>query len=161
MNFFQTSAGLYNIGPQVKKYIKEKLRIHSLLLHYWGIWKTTIICWRNAEKYIKKFAFSYKPIIKTKRGHLRDKYSHMFECDYTWGIDWWLHLLTTHTLTNRDYTLQITDPNKLMSSAYYSLHWPFPGNGFYHRNCTSLTELHTPNTTLKVFSSQQHSCNNS
>jgi hypothetical protein len=39
----------------------------------------------------------------------------------------------------------------LVSSVYYSLHYPFPGNGFYHMNYNSLTELHTPNIIV-----QQH-----
>jgi hypothetical protein len=32
------------------------------------------------------------------------------------GVDWWLDLLT------RDYTSQITDTQRLVSSIYYSLH---------------------------------------
>jgi hypothetical protein len=36
----------------------------------------------------------------------------------------------------------------LVSSVYYSLHYPLSGNGFYHRNYKSLTELHT--TTIAV-----------
>jgi hypothetical protein len=41
--------------------------------------------------------------------------------DYRWGLDWWLDLLTTYTLTTHDYTLQITDAPGLVSSVYYSL----------------------------------------
>jgi hypothetical protein len=35
-----------------------------------------------------------------------------------------------YTLTTRDYTLQITDKQRLESSVYYSFHYPFPDNGF-------------------------------
>jgi hypothetical protein len=42
--------------------------------------------------------------------------------DYRRGFDWWLDLLTTYTLTTRDYTLQITDTNRSVSSVYYILH---------------------------------------
>jgi hypothetical protein len=34
-----------------------------------------------------------------------------------------------------------------VSWVHYSLHYPFLGNGFQHRNYDSLTELHTPNIT--------------
>jgi hypothetical protein len=44
--------------------------------------------------------------------------------------------------------------HRLVSSAYYSLQSPFPDNGFEHSNYNSLTELHVPNITHKVFSSQ-------
>jgi hypothetical protein len=42
--------------------------------------------------------------------------------DYRRGLDWWLDLLTTYTLTTREYTLKITDTHRLVSSAYYSVH---------------------------------------
>jgi hypothetical protein len=60
--------------------------------------------------------------------------------DYRRGMDSWLDLLATYALTSRDYTLQITVTHRLVPSVYYSLH--------------SLTELHTPDITHKVFSSQ-------
>jgi hypothetical protein len=43
-------------------------------------------------------------------------------CDYRRGLDWWIDLMTTYTLMTRDYTLQITDVHRLVSSVYYSLH---------------------------------------
>jgi hypothetical protein len=49
--------------------------------------------------------------------------------DYRRGLDSWLDLLITYTITTHDYNLQITDTH-LVSSVYYSLHKPFPGNGF-------------------------------
>jgi hypothetical protein len=36
--------------------------------------------------------------------------------DYRRGLDWCLDLLTTYTLTTRDYTLQITDTHRLVFS---------------------------------------------
>jgi hypothetical protein len=42
--------------------------------------------------------------------------------DYRRGLDWCLDLLTTYTLRTRDYTLQITDTQRIVSSAYYILH---------------------------------------
>jgi hypothetical protein len=42
--------------------------------------------------------------------------------DYRRGLNWWLYLLTTYTLTTRDYNLQITDTHELVSLAYQSLH---------------------------------------
>jgi hypothetical protein len=57
-------------------------------------------------------------------------------CDYRWGLDWWLNLLTAYTFMTHDYTLQNTDRHRLVSSITVST------SGFYHRNCNSLTELH-------------------
>jgi hypothetical protein len=37
-------------------------------------------------------------------------------------LDWWLDLLNAYTLTARDYTSQITDTHRLVSSVYYSRH---------------------------------------
>jgi hypothetical protein len=37
------------------------------------------------------------------------EYTVMCMSDYRRGLEWWLDLLTTYTLTTRDYTLQITD----------------------------------------------------
>jgi hypothetical protein len=51
-------------------------------------------------------------------------------------LDWILDLLTTYTLTSCGYTLQITIAHRLVSSAYYSLHWPFLGNNFNTRTIT-------------------------
>jgi hypothetical protein len=42
--------------------------------------------------------------------------------DYRRGLDWWLDLLTTYTLTTHDYALHTTDPHRLVSSVYSSLH---------------------------------------
>jgi hypothetical protein len=42
--------------------------------------------------------------------------------DYRRGLDWWLDLLTTYTLTARNNTLQITDTHRVLSSVYYNLH---------------------------------------
>jgi hypothetical protein len=51
----------------------------------------------------------------------------------------WLDLLHLYTqlVTKSNYSatanvqnLQITDTHKPLSSVYYSLHYPFPGNGF-------------------------------
>jgi hypothetical protein len=42
--------------------------------------------------------------------------------DYRRGVDWWLDLLTIYSLMTSDYTLQITDTQRLVSSVYYSLH---------------------------------------
>jgi hypothetical protein len=39
-----------------------------------------------------------------------------------------MDLLTTCTLTTRDYTLQIANAHRLASSVCYGLHLPFPGN---------------------------------
>jgi hypothetical protein len=50
--------------------------------------------------------------------------------DYRRELDWWLDLLTIYELTTRDYILHITDTNRVVSSVYYSLHQPFPCNGF-------------------------------
>jgi hypothetical protein len=41
----------------------------------------------------------------------------------------WIYLPLVHT--TRNYTLQITDTHRLMSSVYCSHHQPFPGNDFY------------------------------
>jgi hypothetical protein len=43
-------------------------------------------------------------------------------CDYRQNLDWIIDLITTYTLTTRDYTLPITDTHRLESSVYYSLH---------------------------------------
>jgi hypothetical protein len=40
-----------------------------------------------------------------------------------------------------NYTLQITDTHRLVSSAYYRLHQAFPGNGFYRGRFFSLLHL--------------------
>jgi hypothetical protein len=37
-------------------------------------------------------------------------------CDDRRGLDWWMDLLTTYTLTTRNYTLQITDTHRLVFS---------------------------------------------
>jgi hypothetical protein len=50
------------------------------------------------------------------------QYCHVYVCDYRWGLDWWLNLLTTYTLTIRDYTLQITDTHRLVAAIYHGLH---------------------------------------
>jgi hypothetical protein len=42
--------------------------------------------------------------------------------DYRRGLDLWLTLLTSYTLTTHDYTLQVTDAQRLVSSVYYNLH---------------------------------------
>jgi hypothetical protein len=42
-------------------------------------------------------------------------------CGYRRGLEWWIDLMTNYTLTTRDYTLQITDTHRLVSSVYYSL----------------------------------------
>jgi hypothetical protein len=42
--------------------------------------------------------------------------------DYRRGLDWCFDLLTAYALTNREYTLQITDKHRLVSSVYYKLH---------------------------------------
>jgi hypothetical protein len=57
-------------------------------------------------------------------------------------------LLTTYTLTTCDYILQITDTHSILQ---------FPLAVSWQRILTeynSLTELHTPNITHEVFSSQ-------
>jgi hypothetical protein len=41
---------------------------------------------------------------------------------YSRGLDLWLDLLTTYIITTHDYTLQITDTYRLVSSVYNSLH---------------------------------------
>jgi hypothetical protein len=53
--------------------------------------------------------------------------------DYRRGLDWRFDLLTTYTLTTRDYSLQLTVTHRLVSSVYYGLHYPLPGNGFQRR----------------------------
>jgi hypothetical protein len=44
-------------------------------------------------------------------------------------IGYWIYWPLVYTA--RNYTLQITDTRRLVSSVYYSLHQLFPGNGFY------------------------------
>jgi hypothetical protein len=41
---------------------------------------------------------------------------------YRRDLDWSLDLLTTYTLTTRDYFLQITDAHRPVSLVYYSIH---------------------------------------
>jgi hypothetical protein len=50
----------------------------------------------------------------------------------------------------RNYTLQITDTHRLVSSVYYSLHSPFPGNGFYRGRFFSYTRLGPPVTAARA-----------
>jgi hypothetical protein len=42
--------------------------------------------------------------------------------DYRRGLEWWLDLLHTYTLTTHDYTLHIIDTHRLVSSICYILH---------------------------------------
>jgi hypothetical protein len=46
------------------------------------------------------------------------------------------------------YTIYSSLLQTLVSSVYYRLHQPFPGNGFLHRNYKSLTESHNQNITV-------------
>jgi hypothetical protein len=54
--------------------------------------------------------------------------------EWVWLIDgvWigeWIYWPHVHITQN--YTLPITDTHRLVSSVHYSIHKPFPGNGFY------------------------------
>jgi hypothetical protein len=53
---------------------------------------------------------------------MQKKYIVTIMSDYRRGLGCWMDLLTTYTFATLDYTLQITDTYKLMSSIYYSLH---------------------------------------
>jgi hypothetical protein len=50
-------------------------------------------------------------------------------CDYRWGMEWWMDLLTTCIHHSKPHF--ISHWHGLVSSVYYSLHKSFPGNGFY------------------------------
>jgi hypothetical protein len=71
-----------------------------------------------------------------------------------WGLDWMIgligHLFTQIVITSNTAlplfsALYSSLLQTLVSSVYYSLHNPFPGNEFSDRNCNSLTELHILN----------------
>jgi hypothetical protein len=79
-------------------------------------------------------------------------------CDYRWGMDWILALLTTciHHLE-----LHFTDHWHTQTSVLSLLQSPLAVSWqqIYCRNYNSLTELHIPDITHKVFFVQPHSCN--
>jgi hypothetical protein len=70
-----------------------------------------------------------------------------------------LHLYTELVITSNIAAIYSSLLQKLVSSVYYYIYYPFPGNGFEHKNYNSLTESHTQSIayyrTRKVFSSQK------
>jgi hypothetical protein len=76
--------------------------------------------------------------------------------DGVW-IGYWIYWPLTGRTTNNYSTIAVSTLyssllHAIVSSVYYSLHWPFPGNGFQHRNYSSLSDL--LQISYQVFSSQ-------
>jgi hypothetical protein len=71
------------------------------------IWNTTF-CVRLQVEHGWTQSIELVPISGHQHQH-KVGYIVTWMSNYRRGLDWWLHLLTTYTLTTRNYTLHITD----------------------------------------------------